>query len=290
MEQQQGADVFFLLMGAILVFAMHGGFAFLEVGTVRHKNQVNALVKILADFAISTTAYFAIGYTLSYGVSFLASAQTISTDQGYHLVKFFFLATFAAAVPAIISGGIAERAKFVPQCVATALMVGLAYPLIEGVGWNTITGCRITSSMRCSARPSRISRARSSFMLLAAGRRWAPCCILGARIGRYDRGRGIAAVFDPVAGDGFVAAVHRLVRLQRDERAEPCGRFRSRRDEFSDGDVRRHPRGTRRRAGTIQVSCITARSLDWSRSARARMSCIRLEHSLPAARPAVYSS
>ena len=63
MEQlQQSADVFFLLMGAILVFAMHGGFAFLEVGTVRSKNQVNALCKILVDFAISTVVYFVLGY------------------------------------------------------------------------------------------------------------------------------------------------------------------------------------------------------------------------------------
>ena len=78
--------------------------------------------------------YFAIGYSLSYGVSFLASAETISADQGYHLVKFFFLATFAAAVPAIISGGIAERAKFTPQCAATALMVGLALSADRGGG------------------------------------------------------------------------------------------------------------------------------------------------------------
>ena len=48
----QGSEVFFLLMGAILVFAMHGGFAFLEAGTVRHKNQVNALVKILEQIPI----------------------------------------------------------------------------------------------------------------------------------------------------------------------------------------------------------------------------------------------
>ena len=137
MEQTlQGADVFFLLMGAILVFAMHGGFAFLEVGTVRHKNQVNALVKILVDFAISTLSYFLIGYTIAYGVTFFASAQEISGLQGIDLVKFFFLATFAAAVPAIVSGGIAERARFVPQCAATALIVGFAYPLIEGVIWN----------------------------------------------------------------------------------------------------------------------------------------------------------
>ncbi len=145
-----GADVFFLLMGAILVFAMHGGFAFLEVGTVRHKNQVNALVKILVDFAISTVAYFFIGYWVAYGVTFLVSAKDLTGGaepfgpQGISLVKFFFLCTFAAAIPAIVSGGIAERAKFWAQCLATAILVGLAYPLIEGVVWNRNFGVQDT--------------------------------------------------------------------------------------------------------------------------------------------------
>lgn len=139
---QAGSDVFFLLMGAILVFAMHGGFAFLEVGTVRRKNQVNALCKILVDFAVSTIAYFLVGYAIAYGVTFLLSAKAISGGavgygpQGLTLVKFFFLCTFAAAIPAIISGGIAERARFVPQCAATALMVGLCYPFLEGMVWG----------------------------------------------------------------------------------------------------------------------------------------------------------
>ena len=128
---QSGADVLFLLTGAILVFAMHGGFAFLEAGTVRHKNQVNALCKILVDFAISTIAYFFVGYTIAYGVTFFVNAESLSggaqgyDGQGLTLVKFFFLCTFAAAVPAIVSGGIAERARFLPQCVATALLVGV---------------------------------------------------------------------------------------------------------------------------------------------------------------------
>lgn len=143
-DLKQGSDVFFLLMGAILVFAMHGGFAFLEVGTVRHKNQVNALVKILVDFAISTVTYFFIGYSVAYGVDFLVSAADLSGNnggetfgpKGVTLVKFFFLCTFAAAIPAIISGGIAERSKFFGQCVATAILVGLFYPLIEGTVWN----------------------------------------------------------------------------------------------------------------------------------------------------------
>ena len=139
-----GADVFFVLIGAILVFAMHGGFAFLEVGTVQHKNQVNALVKILVDFALSTLAYFFVGYAVAYGVTFFVSATVLSGAegdatfplQGFALVKFFFLTTFAAAIPAIISGGIAERMKFLPQCLATVAIVGLVYPFYEGMIWN----------------------------------------------------------------------------------------------------------------------------------------------------------
>ncbi len=126
----------------MLVFAVHGGFEFLEIGTLRHKSQANALAKILVDFAISTVSYFFIGYWVAYGVSFLAGAGAISGgaegfgQQGVSLVKFFFLCTFAAAIPAIVSSGIAERAKFGPQCVATAVLVGVAYPLLEGTVWN----------------------------------------------------------------------------------------------------------------------------------------------------------
>lgn len=147
---KSGADVFFVLIGAVMVLAMHSGFAFLEVGTVRRKNQVNALIKILADFSTSTVAYFFIGYAVAYGIDFLASAKVIAGAapgsghkfgaSGYDLVKFFFLVTFAAAVPAIISGGIAERAKFWPQLVATAVIVALVYPFYEGLVWGTRLG------------------------------------------------------------------------------------------------------------------------------------------------------
>ncbi|NRF16183.1 ammonium transporter [Vibrio coralliilyticus] len=132
----QSSDTLFLLLGAIMVFLMHAGFAFLEVGTVRHKNQVNALVKILADFGISAIAYFFIGYWVAYGANFFADAQTLSQGNGYELVKFFFLLTFAAAIPAIVSGGIAERARFYPVLVATFFTVGLIYPVFEGMIWN----------------------------------------------------------------------------------------------------------------------------------------------------------
>lgn len=193
----QGGDVFFLLLGAILVFAMHGGFAFLEVGTVRHKNQVNALVKILVDFAISTLVYFLIGYWLAYGIHFYVSASEIAGGaegygpQGLTLVKFFFLCTFAAAVPAIVSGGIAERARFLPQCAATALLVGLAYPLIEGTVWNKNYGGQAWFAATFGAEFKDFA---GSIVVHAFGG-WAALAAvlkLGPRAGRYD-GRGMAA-------------------------------------------------------------------------------------------------
>jgi ammonium transporter, Amt family len=193
----QGADVFFLLMGAILVFAMHGGFAFLEVGTVRHKNQVNALVKIIVDFAISTVCYFFIGYWIAYGVMFLGDAAAISggdaafAPQGMALVKFFFLATFAAAVPAIISGGIAERARFGAQCAATAIVVGLAYPLIEGTVWNS--NFAIQETLFAGMLGANFKDFAGSIVVHAFGGWVALGAILclGPRLGRYDRDRSI---------------------------------------------------------------------------------------------------
>jgi len=141
-QVRQGTDALFILLGAIMVLAMHAGFAFLELGTVRKKNQVNALVKILVDFAVSTIAYFFVGYTVAYGVSFFSGAELLAAKNGYELVKFFFLLTFAAAIPAIVSGGIAERARFGPQLFATAVIVGLVYPLFEGAVWGGRFGVR----------------------------------------------------------------------------------------------------------------------------------------------------
>jgi ammonium transporter, Amt family len=199
-NQTAGGDLFFVLMGAILVFSMHGGFAFLEVGTVRGKNQVNALVKIMVDFAISTTAYFAVGYTLAYGLGFFQSAETLVNGEGYGpqglvLVKFFFLATFAAAVPAIISGGIAERMRFLPQCIATAVIVALVYPLFEGAIWGGAYGIQGWFEATFGARfrdfaGSIVVHAVGGWIALAAVLR------LGPRLGRYGAD-GAKAGFPP---------------------------------------------------------------------------------------------
>ena len=190
MAESAGLDVFFVLIGAILVFSMHGGFAFLELGTVRGKNQVNALVKILVDFAFSTLAYFVIGYTIAYGVTFFHNAATLSgggagfAPQGFGLVKFFFLATFAAAVPAIISGGIAERAKFWPQVIAAAVIVGVIYPFSEGIVWNGNYGIQAWLEATFGARFHDFA---GSIQVHALGGWLALAAVLriGARNGRY---------------------------------------------------------------------------------------------------------
>jgi Amt family ammonium transporter len=183
---KSGSDVLFVLLGGIMVLAMHAGFAFLELGTVRKKNQVNALVKILTDFSVSTIAYFFIGYSVAYGVSFFSSAEVLSGKNGYDLVKFFFLLTFAAAIPAIVSGGIAERARFNPQLAATFALVGLVYPFYEGIVWNGNYGIQDWLEVTLGARfhdfaGSVVVHAVGGWIALPA------VLLLGARRGRYTK-------------------------------------------------------------------------------------------------------
>jgi Amt family ammonium transporter len=185
-------DVLFILLGAIMVLAMHAGFAFLELGTVRRKNQVNALVKILADFAMSTIAYFFIGYYLAYGAQFFSSAEALAQNSGYELVKFFFLLTFAAAIPAIVSGGIAERARFNPQIAATFLLVGFVYPFFEGIAWNKNLGIQAWLEQTFGwafhdFAGSVVVHAVGGWIGLSA------VILLGPRRGRYQRDGGISA-------------------------------------------------------------------------------------------------
>jgi len=185
-DYQAGSNVLFILLGAIMVLAMHSGFAFLEVGTVRAKNQVNALVKIIADFAMSTIAYFFIGFSVAYGVDFFSGAEVLAEKNGYELVKFFFLLTFAAAIPAIISGGIAERARFNPQLLATFVLVAALYPFFEGITWNGNYGVQDWIAANFGAEfhdfaGSVVVHAMGGWVALAA------VLLLGHRHGRYDK-------------------------------------------------------------------------------------------------------
>ena len=189
---KQGADALFILLGGVMVLAMHAGFAFLELGTVRKKNQVNALVKILVDFSVSAVMYFVVGYTVAYGTTFFVGADQLAARNGYELVKFFFLLTFAAAIPAIISGGIAERARFGPQLMATAVIVGLVYPLFEGMVWNRNFGIQdwikaVSGEEFHDFAGSVVVHALGGWLALPA------VLLLGARSNRYRKDGAISA-------------------------------------------------------------------------------------------------
>jgi len=189
---QQGANALFILLGGIMVLAMHAGFAFLELGTVRRKSQVNALVKILVDFSVSTVVYFLVGYGVAYGTHFLVSAEQLAARNGYELVRFFFLLTFAAAIPAIISGGIAERARFWPQLIATAVIVGFVYPFFEGIAWNQHFGVQawlkgLTGAEFHDFAGSVVVHAVGGWIALPA------VLLLGARSNRYRKDGGMSA-------------------------------------------------------------------------------------------------
>jgi Amt family ammonium transporter len=198
-----GGDVLFLLLGAVMVFAMHAGFAFLEVGTVRRKSQVNAFVKILSDWSVSTVVYFLIGYPISYGVHFFVSANDLlGGNQGYELVRFFFLLCFAACIPAIISGGIAERAKFWPQVIAGAIFAGISYPLFESLIWGQNSEGLQDFFVSVFGSPfhdfagSVVVHSLGGWLALPA------IIVLGPRMGRFVRGKSQAI---PISNIPFLA-------------------------------------------------------------------------------------
>lgn len=199
----RSGDVLFLMLGAVMVFAMHAGFAFLEVGTVRTKNQTNALVKILTDWSVSTVMYFLIGYPIAYGTNFFGPAESlIASDQGYQLVRFFFLLCFAACIPAIISGGIAERTRFWPQVLAGAIFAGVTYPFFESLIWGKNSEALQGWFERTLGAPfhdfagSVVVHSMGGWLALPA------VLLLGPRMGRWIRGKSHAI---PISNIPFLA-------------------------------------------------------------------------------------
>ncbi|MFZ4623936.1 MAG: ammonium transporter, partial [Rhodoferax sp.] len=144
------------------------------------------------DFSVSTVVYFLLGYSVAYGTHFFVGAEQLAAKNGYELVKFFFLLTFAAAIPAIVSGGIAERARFGPQLMATAVIVGLIYPFFEGIAWNQHFGVQawlksLTGAEFHDFAGSVVVHAVGGWIALPA------VLLLGARSNRYRKDGGISA-------------------------------------------------------------------------------------------------
>lgn len=155
-------DTLWVAIAAFLVFFMNAGFCMLETGFCRQKNAVNVLAKNLIVFALSTVAFWAIGFGLMFGDGndfiglngfFLAGQDNSpATGDAYKGVfsalswtgvplaaKFLFQLVFAGTAATIVSGAVAERIKFVDFLIFSVLLVGIAYPItghwIWGAGW-----------------------------------------------------------------------------------------------------------------------------------------------------------
>jgi ammonium transporter, Amt family len=163
-----GLDTMWVLVAGMLVIFMNAGFCMLETGFCRQKNAVNVLAKNLIVFALSTIAFWVIGFGLMFSTDgsgsfidnfmgttgfFLSGADNSpATGDAYQgvfatlnwtgvplLAKFFFQLAFAGTAATIVSGAVAERIKFLSFLIFSLLLVGIAYPItghwIWGGGW-----------------------------------------------------------------------------------------------------------------------------------------------------------
>lgn len=190
----ESSDALFILLGAVMILSMHAGFAFLEVGSVRKKNQVNALNKILCEWGFSTLAYLFIGYPLARGLNLIGPISEVSAANGIEYIRFFLFLGFAACIPAIISGGVAERAKFWTNSIAGIIFVAVVYPLIEGVTWGKFNNALASSDGWLATKfgapfhdfaGSAVVHGTGGWLALPA------VLLLGARLRRYDKNSSI---------------------------------------------------------------------------------------------------
>ncbi|MGK7931358.1 MAG: ammonium transporter [Microcystaceae cyanobacterium] len=203
---QVAIDTLWVILAGCLVFFMNSGFAMLEAGFCRQQNTVNILSKNLIVFALSTLAFWAVGFALMFGDGnafiglngfFLSgqdnSPQVADAYQGVYSAlnwvgiplqaKFFFQLVFAATAATIVSGAVAERIRFFAFFIFSLIMVSLIYPLaghwIWGNGWLSNMGF--------------YDFAGSTVVHSVGG--WAAlvgAVILGPRLGKYKNGKSYA--------------------------------------------------------------------------------------------------
>ncbi|MFC3884052.1 ammonium transporter [Bacillus songklensis] len=184
-----GLDTTWVVLTAAMILLMEGGFALLEAGFVRHKNNVNIIMKVFADITIGTLCFYFIGFGLMYGADFLGLIGTNGFMLNGNLshLKFsisldtlwLFQAAFVIAVVSIVSGAVAERINFRAYLLYVVLMTAFIYPIaghwVWGGGWISKLGMLDFAG-------SAVIHALGGFSALAAA------ILIGPRKGKFTSG------------------------------------------------------------------------------------------------------
>ncbi len=139
---QTPIDTAWVLLCAGLVFLMQAGFLCLEAGLTRSKNNINAAMKNLADFCLTTILFWAFGYALMFGrsVSGLIGASAfgpeLDASPPSQFAFFIFQVMFCGTAVTILAGAVAERTKFFGYLVVAALISGFVYPIFGHWAWG----------------------------------------------------------------------------------------------------------------------------------------------------------
>ncbi len=147
---QYALDTIWVLVAAVLVFFMQAGFAMVESGFTRSKNAVNIMMKNMMDLSIGTISFWAVGFGIMFGVGngfmgtsgFFVDASNVDDYASLSwtsvpvMAAFIFQAVFAATAATIVSGAVAERAKFSAYLIMSVLTTMVIYPISGHWGWG----------------------------------------------------------------------------------------------------------------------------------------------------------
>lgn len=189
MERSQ-LDILWILVSASLVFLMQAGFLCLEAGSTRSKNNINVVIKNIADLGLSVLCFWLFGYGLMFGQTHRGWIGTASfspdVGQGEVWVAAFFLfqAMFCSTAVTIVSGAVAERIRFNAYLGITLLTSGLLYPILGHWSWNGLSGDSISGWL---GRLGFVDFAGSTVVHSVGG--WvalAAVIVVGPRVGRFS--------------------------------------------------------------------------------------------------------
>ena len=147
MDLSNAVDLLWIIISGILVFFMQAGFTLLEAGFTRAKNVANIAMKNIVDLLIGTISFWVIGYSLMYGDTiqgFIGTASLFYMEPT-DMHNLFYQTVFCATAATIVSGAIAERAKFSTYVIFTFLFTTFIYPVAghwiwQADGWLTSQG------------------------------------------------------------------------------------------------------------------------------------------------------